>query len=119
MLRSPVTARTGRSALFAAAILAVPFAADGAITIPGWFSVNWDRVGGWSLFIALCLLIVIGAFREWWVPGGRFRRLEASAEKQSETLANTVVSLREQTQANEITKHFFEKTVPTRGEPNE
>jgi hypothetical protein len=90
---------------------------SGGIPIPSFFGVKWDVIGGWSLFIGLCLLIVVGAFREWWVPGIRYRRLELSSAKQSDTLANVSQALREQTQANEITKHFFEKTVPTRGEP--
>ena len=88
--------------------------ADG-IPIPSFFGVQWDVIGGWSLFLGLCLFIVIGAFREWWVPGVRYRRLESSSTKQADTLAATADALREQTQANEITKHFFEKTVPTRG----
>jgi hypothetical protein len=92
--------------------------ADG-ISIPSFFGMKWDIVGGWSLFIGLCLLIVVGAFREWWVPGPRYRRLETASQKQSETLATVSEALREQTQANEITKHFFEKTVPKRGEPIE
>ena len=80
---------------------------------------DWAALGGWSLFVAISLFIVIGAFREWWVPGPRHHRVENSASEQSKTLALTVEALKEQTQANEITKHFFEKTVPKRGEPQE
>lgn len=90
-------------------------AADG-IPIPSFFGVQWDIIGGWALFLGMCLFIVVGAFREWWVPGARYRRLELASAKQADTLAATADALREQTQANEITKHFFEKTVPTRGE---
>lgn len=46
-------------------------APDEGFSFPGFFSTNWDAIGGWTLFIGLCLLIVVGAFREWWVPGGR------------------------------------------------
>lgn len=80
---------------------------------------DWAALGGWSLFVAISLFIVIGSFREWWVPGPRHRRVENAAAEQSKTLASTVELLKEQTQANEITKHFFEKTVPKRGEPQE
>ena len=77
---------------------------------------DWAAAGGWSLFIGLCIFLVIGAFFEKWVPGGRYRRLEASAERTS--LAND--ELRKQNgqliTANEITKHFFEETTPKRGE---
>lgn len=99
-------------------MIAAEAATDG-VPIPTFFGVHWGNVGGWSLFLGMCLFIVIGAFREWWVPGVRYRRMELSAAEQSKTLATTVDALREQTQANEITKHFFEKTVPKRGEPNE
>lgn len=96
---------------------AAALATDG-IPIPNFFGVKWDIIGGWSLFLGMCLLIVWGAFKEWWVPGARYRRLESSSNKQADTLAATADALREQTQANEITKHFFEKTVPMRGEPH-
>lgn len=86
--------------------------------VPSFFNFDWADVGGWSLFIGLCLFITVGAVREWWVPGRTHRRLQTSSDLQSKTLATTVDALREQTQANEITKHFFEKTVPTRGEPH-
>ena len=75
---------------------------------------DWAAFGGWSLFLGLSLLIVVGSFREWWVPGGRYRRLETSSQAQSETLALTVNLLEKQTTANEITKHFFEETAPKR-----
>jgi hypothetical protein len=77
---------------------------------------DWAAVGGWSLFLGLCLLIVVGAFREWWVPGGRYRRLEDAATKQSDTLATTAAALDKQVTANEIVKHFFEETTPKRRE---
>lgn len=75
---------------------------------------DWAALGGWSLFLGLALLIVVGAFREWWVPGGRYKRLESSSQAQSELLSTTVGLLEKQTTANEITKHFFEETTPKR-----
>lgn len=100
----------------AATTSAVDGAGDGGFSIPGFFTTNFESIGGWSLFIGLCLFITVGNFLEWWVPGRRYRRLEATAAEQSKTLASTVELLKEQTTANEITKHFFEKTVPKRGE---
>lgn len=78
---------------------------------------DWAGFGGWSLFISLALLVIIGAFREWWVPGPRYRRLEAASERQADTLQKTADALAKQVTANEITKHFFEETTPKRGEP--
>lgn len=47
---------------------------------------DWAALGGWSLFIMLALAIVLGSFRETWVPGARYRRAEARAEKAEEAL---------------------------------
>lgn len=88
-------------------------ATDG-FSIPGFFTTNFESVGGWSLFIGLCLFIVFGSFREWWVPGARYRRLEEAAKLQSETLSTTAATLEKQVTANEITKYFFEETAPKR-----
>lgn len=78
---------------------------------------NWTDVGGWSLFIGLCVLIVAGAFREWWAPGGRIRKLEELVAKQAETIAALTSQNGQLVTANEISKYFFEETVPKRGEP--
>lgn len=80
---------------------------------------TFSQEGGWPAFGVLTLLIVIGSFAEWWVPGRRHRRVEEAAAKQSETLDKTVTLLKDQTMANEITKDFFLKTVPKRGETTE
>lgn len=76
---------------------------------------NWAEVGGWSLFLGLVLLIVIGAFREWWVPGARHARTEAALEKALDVLKETADQNSKLVVANEITKHFFEETTPKRG----
>jgi uncharacterized membrane protein len=90
-----------------------------AVTAPdpltALFTRDWAAVGGWSLFIGLALFIVIGAFREAWVPGARFRRLEEAATKSAETLSKAMEQNGQLITANEITKHFFEETTPKRG----
>lgn len=78
---------------------------------------DWAGVGGWSLFIGLCLVIVMGSFREAWVPGARYRRLEEAAKKVTEANEALMTQNGQLITANEITKHFFEETVPKRGEP--
>lgn len=75
---------------------------------------EWGDLGGWSLFLGLALLIIMGAFREWWVPGGRHRRLEDASIRNSQSLAAAMRALEKQVAANEITKHFFEETTPHR-----
>lgn len=77
---------------------------------------DWAALGGWSLFVGLALLIVIGAFRENWVPGARHRRVEAAAEKAADALAKAMEQNGQLITTNEITKHFFEETTPKRGE---
>lgn len=78
---------------------------------------DWAALGGWSLFVALCLLIVVGSFREWWSPGARTRRLETALEKSSAALAEALAQNGQLITANEITKHFFEETAPKRSTP--
>lgn len=75
---------------------------------------NWGNVSGWGLLLLTWAFVVIGSVRETWVPGARYRRLEDSSKRQSETLATTTDALRDQVRVNEITKHFFEETVPRR-----
>lgn len=84
--------------------------------ITDFFQRDWAALGGWSLFLGLCILIVIGAFRETWVPGRRYRRLEVSAEKILDAHDKVVTQNGQLIVANEITAHFFKETVPKRGE---
>lgn len=75
---------------------------------------DWGAVGGWGLFFTIAMFIIIGSFREWWVPGPRYRRTESLLEKtvdQNKLLTDQNDKL---ITANEITKHFFEETTPTR-----
>lgn len=87
--------------------------------ISAFIARDYAAVGGWSLFITLCLLIVVGSFREWWVPGARYARLEKAAER----VMNANDILRDQNskliETNEIAKHFFEETAPKRGGSND
>lgn len=77
---------------------------------------DWAALGGWSLLVGTWMVIVTGSFREWWVPGVRYRRLETASQAMIE--AND--ELRKQNgqliTSNQIVKHFFEETVPKRGE---
>ena len=87
---------------------------------------DWAALGGWSLFIGLVMIIMIGAFREWWVPAPAMRRLVeqmTSLEGASKKLTEANLELRKQNtmliQANRITEHFFAETTPKRGETEE
>lgn len=75
---------------------------------------DWASIGGWSLFFSLAILIVVGAFREWWVPGPRHRRTEQLLEKSVDTVTDLTKQNGQLITANEITKHFFEETTPKR-----
>ena len=91
-------------------------ATEGADPISAFLTRDWAALGGWGLLTTTWVTILMGALREWWVPGARYRRLEESSIKMTD--ANT--ELRKQNgqliTGNEITKHFFEETVPKRGE---
>lgn len=84
--------------------------------ITAFLTRDWAALGGWSLFIGLCILIVVGAFRETWVPGARASRAEEAAKLANESLAKVVAQNGQLITANEITRHFFEETAPKRGE---
>ena len=77
---------------------------------------DWAAVGGWSILIGFGVFVVIGAFREVWVPGARYRRLELAAQKLSDANEELTRQNGQLITANEITKHFFEATTPKRGE---
>lgn len=89
--------------------------ADGGDPITALLTRDWAALGGWSLFIGLCLFVVIGAFREWWVPGERYRRMEEAAKSVSSANDELMKQNGQLITANEITKHFFEETTPKRG----
>lgn len=73
---------------------------------------DWAGAGGWGLFTGLVMLIVVGSFREWWVPGGRYQRLEAAAIKSSDALAVALKQNEELIKSNEISKYFFQQLPP-------
>lgn len=93
-----------------------PFLIGADDPVTDFFQRDWAAVGGWSLFLGMCLLIVIGAFRETWVPGRRYRRLEISAEKLLDSNEALTTQNGQLIVANEITSHFFKETTPKRGE---
>jgi len=76
---------------------------------------DWAAVGGWSLFIGLGIFLVICFVTERLVPGARYRRLEESAKKSADALAEAMKQNGQLITSNEITKHFFEETTPKRG----
>lgn len=90
--------------------------ASGSDPITAFMTRDWAAAGGWSLLIATWIAILMGAVLEKWVPGARYRRLEESSIK----LANANDELLKQNgqliTGNEITKHFFQETIPKRGE---
>jgi hypothetical protein len=75
---------------------------------------DWAAVGGWALFLGLVLFFVIGAFREWWVPGPRHRRTEQLLERALDQNGKLATQNSDLISANEITKRFFEETAPRR-----
>lgn len=92
-------------------------ASTGSDPITAFLSRDWAALGGWGLLILTWVIILRGALQEWWVPGSRHRRLEESSIKMQE--ANTELQKQngQLITSNEIVKHFFEETVPKRGEP--
>jgi len=75
---------------------------------------DWAALGGWGMFFSLAVFIVIGAFREWWVPGPRYRRQEALLDKSVNLNTSQSSQVDKLISSNEIVKHFFELRTPTR-----
>lgn len=89
---------------------------EGSDPITAFATHDWAAAGGWSLFILLALTIVLGSFKETWVPGVRFRRTEDALKKMTDAHDELLRQNGQLITQNEITKHFFEETVPKRGE---
>jgi hypothetical protein len=77
---------------------------------------DYAALGGWGLFLMLAVFIIIGTFREWWVPGPRHRRTEMLLQKSMDTVSTLTKQNEQLIAANEITKHFFEETAPRRSQ---
>jgi hypothetical protein len=76
---------------------------------------DWSALGGWSLFLGLVVLIVVGAFREWWVPGARYRRTEALLEKSLETTQVQARQVDRLTVASELVGNLLSEATPHKG----
>lgn len=93
--------------------------AEGSDPITALLTRDWAALGGWSLFIGLCMLIVVGSFREWWVPGASYRRTQEALAKASEAIGKLTDQNGQLITSNQITAHFFKETIPKRGEAND
>lgn len=90
--------------------------ASGGDPITAFLTRDWAALGGWSLLIATWIAILWGAVTEKWVPGARYRRLEESSIKLTDANHEVLKQNGQLITGNEITKHFFQETIPTRGE---
>lgn len=75
---------------------------------------NWGNLTGWGVALTLATIIVVGALKETWVPGKRFRAIERLLGKSvalnkdlSDQNGKLLVS-------NQLTADFFRKTTPVR-----
>lgn len=104
--------------IFAVRVLAGAAAIDASVMVgtedpfTAFFSHDWASVGGWSLFVSLCLFIVIGAFREWWAPGGRLKRAETLIAQQQKLIAQQSEQLTKSLDVNKFTQYVMEQVVP-------
>lgn len=85
--------------------------------ITAFLTRDWAALGGWSLFIGLVMFIVLGSFKEWWVPGPRYRRTEDLLDKSVELNKELSGQNTNLIQSNEIVSYFFEETAPRRRTP--
>ena len=87
-------------------------AADSVDPITALLSRDWAAVGGWSLFIGLVMLIVIGAFREMWVPGPRYKRMEGLLLDANALIKQQADQITKLTEANELTQYVMQQVAP-------
>lgn len=85
---------------------------DGSDPITALLTRDWAAFGGWSLFIGLGILIILGSFRGWWVPGWMYKA-------QGKTLDEAMAQNHKLLVTADITRHFFESTAPKRGEDDD
>lgn len=76
---------------------------------------NWGTIGGWGLFIGLTVIIVVGSFKEWWVPGNRYRSTERLLSKSVQLNSDLSDQNRQLLVSNQLTAEFFRKTAPQIG----
>ena len=80
---------------------------------------DWAAVGGWSLFVMLGLFLIFAVVSERLVPGRAHRRQIEANEKLSSAVDALTTQNGQLITTNEIVKHFFQETVPKRGEAPE
>lgn len=75
---------------------------------------DWAAVGGWGLFLGLCLTIVYGSFRELWVPGARYKRLEEANKELTAALTLVTNQNSELIQSGRLSDYFFKEVLPNK-----
>jgi hypothetical protein len=73
---------------------------------------NIGVINGWAFGGGLALFIVVGAFREWWIPGPVHRRAVAAAKLTSDSLAKAVETIKKLVESQRIVDYFFENVLP-------
>lgn len=86
--------------------------ADGGDPFTALMTRDWASLGGWSLFLGFVIFTTYGAFREWWVPGARYRRLEESYKQVQEANAALIKQNDELLEAGKLTTYFFQEVLP-------
>jgi hypothetical protein len=52
------------------------------------------NAGGWAVVVAILLAIGLGVVREWWIPGGVYRREVKRADEAEARLAKVLTKIR-------------------------
>lgn len=78
---------------------------------------DWGELSGWSLFIGLCLLIVIGVLTDRIWSGKRGRRAEEAAEKSSSALKVALDQNTKLIESQGFAEYVFKELLPSRKSP--
>lgn len=74
---------------------------------------QWATVTGWSLWIGTVVVIVSALLTDRLWSGKRGRALQATVDKQQVTIADLTSQNGQLIANNELTKHWFEVTLPS------
>lgn len=73
---------------------------------------DWAAVGGWSLFVTLCILIVVGYTRELIVPGSRLKRVEKLLEDANTLVHQQSEQIGKLVEGNQLTQYVMSQVAP-------
>lgn len=86
-----------------------------ALPVDPWsaiLSFDWLNVSGWSMFIGVVVLVVLGFFRGWWVPGWLYKRSEKALDASQDALGQALAQNTTLLASQNIVEYVFRELLP-------